>query len=140
MTEVSESRDKPVDMKTVVAEAEQGLRNAKMIPDGCEIVSRFHTRLEYGYPTPFVGRDQLMQPLHEAFEAVGVYSRGRFGTWKYEVSNQDHSLMLGVEVIDRICLNGDEPTARYPGMVNANRDNVGRTPVIKGSPLDPTKK
>ena len=136
MTEVSESAQKPVDMAKIVAQAEQGLLNSKLISPNDKIVSRFHTRLEYGYPTPFVGRDALAQPLHEALESQGIYSRGRFGTWKYEVSNQDHSLMLGVEAIDRIWLNGDEPTNRYPGMVNANRDNVGRVPIIKGSKLE----
>ena len=51
-----------------------------------------------------------MQPLHEAYESLGVYSRGRFGTWKYEVSNQDHSLMQGVEVINRLVRNEPETT------------------------------
>jgi hypothetical protein len=31
-----------------------------------------------------------------------VYSRGRFGAWKYEVGNMDHSFMQGVEVVERI--------------------------------------
>jgi len=35
-------------------------------------------------------------------ESLGVYSRGRFGAWRYEVSNQDHSLMQGVEWVDRL--------------------------------------
>src|SRR6185436_10734134 len=39
----------------------------------------------------------------------GIYSRGRFGMWKYEVSNTDHTLMQGVELINRLLL--DEPEA-----------------------------
>ena len=32
----------------------------------------------------------------------GIWSRGRFGSYKYEVGNQDHSLMLGVECADNV--------------------------------------
>ena len=31
-----------------------------------------------------------------------IWSRGRFGSYKYEVGNQDHSLMLGVECADNV--------------------------------------
>src|SRR5271165_5271610 len=34
-----------------------------------------------------------------------LYSRGRFGAWRHEVGNMDHSVMMGVEAIDR-AING----------------------------------
>jgi len=136
MLEVSESPCKPVNVATLLAEAEQGARNSKLISDKDVIVSRFHKRLEYGYPTPFLGRDALLSPLHAAFERGSILSRGRFGSWKYEVSNQDHSLMLGVEAVDRALLGCEEITQNHPSVVNAKRDNQGRTPIIQGSPLD----
>ena len=136
MAEVSESAQKPVEESRILAEVEAGLLASRVLGPHHKVLSRFHTRLEYGYPTPFLGRDALLAPLQAALGSSGVLSRGRFGSWKYEVSNQDHSLMLGVEAVDHILLNADEPTQRYPAIVNANRDNVGRTPIIKGSPLD----
>jgi hypothetical protein len=56
-------------------------------------VSTFHIRLQRGYPTPFIGRDELLEKIQPRLMAQGVFSRGRFGGWKYEVGNQDHSLM-----------------------------------------------
>ena len=128
MCEVAESADKPVDASTIIAVTEQGLLNTRLLQPSDVIVSRFHTRLEYGYPTPFYGRDALTAPLHAEFERHDVYSRGRFGCWKYEVSNQDHSLMLGVECVDRIAFGTEEMTLKHSNVVNANRDNVGRVP------------
>jgi hypothetical protein len=132
-----------VDQKEIVAQAEKGLLATKLIsPEHkvlhifphtypwlawkrgfpAQILSRFHIRLEYGYPTPFLGRDQLCNPIHEALRkrsilrsefgvlfstfvlrciSILVFSRGRFGAWKYEVSNQDHSMMQGVEAADQ---------------------------------------
>ena len=130
MCEVAESPEKPVDQENILAIAEQGLRNTKLIGESDQILSRFHIRLEYGYPTPFYGRDQLCRPLFDEFESHNIFSRGRFGTWKYEVSNQDHSLMLGVEAIDRIVFGTEELTQKYPDIVNAKRDNVGRIPFV----------
>jgi len=128
MCEVSESPDKPVDVSKIIEETERGLRNTKLLSDGDKIVSRFHTRFEYGYPTPFVGRDALLNPIHDKFAQYDIYSRGRFGCWKYEVSNQDHSVMLGVEAIDHIIFGTEEMTFKHTGIVNAKRDNEGRVP------------
>jgi hypothetical protein len=43
-------------------------------------------------------------------EEVSILSRGRFGAWRYEVSNQDHSSLQGVEAVDRILLGVKETT------------------------------
>jgi protoporphyrinogen oxidase len=115
MCEVSESPEKPVDSKTVVEDVVQGLINCKLITAGDEIVSRWNTRLEYGYPTPWKGRDEVLDPVNRALTGMDIYSRGRFGTWKYEVSNQDHSVMQGVEAVNHI-LNGEDERTYYGDM------------------------
>jgi hypothetical protein len=55
----------------------------------------------------------------------GVYSRGRFGGWKYEVANQDHSMMQGVEAVEDCLGLSEEITYWNPNAVNTAR-NVGR--------------
>jgi protoporphyrinogen oxidase len=127
MAEVSESPDKPVDGSQVVDEVESGLRRSGLLPPGSTLASRWHRRLEHGYPTPFLGRDAVLSPIDDALRRRQIWSRGRFGSWKYEVSNQDHAMMLGVEAVDNILLGAEETTYRYPSVVNASRGQ-GRTP------------
>jgi hypothetical protein len=52
---------------------------------------------------------------------MGIYSRGRFGGWKYEVSNQDHSLMQGVEVVNNLAFGAPEVTYWHPNIANGLR-------------------
>lgn len=80
---------------------------------GQHIVSAFCKRLEYGYPVPTLDRDDAVSELLRYLESQRVYSRGRFGLWKYEVSNMDHSFMQGVEVADKILYGKDETIAKY---------------------------
>lgn len=60
----------------------------------------------YAYPIPTLGRDKALQVIQPYLEQKGIYSRGRFGAWKYEVGNMDHSIMQGVEVVNRILKEG----------------------------------
>jgi protoporphyrinogen oxidase len=110
IAEVSESPVKPVDADSVVDEVVAGLQASRLIPDAGAIVSRWHRRVEYGYPTPWRGRDAVLNAADAALRDLNIFSRGRFGAWKYEASNQDHSLMQGVEAIDHILHNTPERT------------------------------
>ncbi|CEM02549.1 unnamed protein product [Vitrella brassicaformis CCMP3155] len=123
MFEVAQSAFKPVNKDTLVDEVIAGAKSTKLISESDEIVSRHHMIFDHGYPTPFYGRDQLCKPIFEELERHDIYSRGRFGAWKYEVSNQDHSFMQGVEVADAV-LGLDTSFAKQttflqPGVANA---------------------
>jgi protoporphyrinogen oxidase len=109
MAEVSESPDKPVNAATLVDDVIEAMRVCHFI-EPSQVVSRWHRRLDHGYPTPWVGRDPILAALDGALRADRIFSRGRFGAWKYEVSNQDHSFMQGVEVVDHILTGADEHT------------------------------
>jgi protoporphyrinogen oxidase len=118
MLEVSESDYKPVNQKTVMKEVIDGLYNTKLITKTDKIISKWYHREEHGYPIPSTERNAALQALQPELMRRQVYSRGRFGMWKYEVANQDHSLMQGVEAANFIVLGIPELTAWYPNIVN----------------------
>jgi protoporphyrinogen oxidase len=125
MTETAESPMKPVRQDSLVEETLLALEEDGLIPDRDAICSVAHRRIPQGYPTPFLGRDAVVDPALRAFEDVGIYSRGRFGAWKYEVANQDHSFAQGYECVERLVAGGGvemEPTLHRPAMVNARRN------------------
>jgi protoporphyrinogen oxidase len=118
MAEVSESPLKPVPAATVVADVIDGFRACGFL-DPARVVSTWHQRLEHGYPTPWLGRDRVLEPVDAALRARRIFSRGRFGGWKYEVSNQDHSFMQGVEAVDHLL--HALPEATYYGKAGLSR-------------------
>jgi hypothetical protein len=118
LCEVSESPHKPVDAARVVEDTLAGLRATGLAADAGKVVSTWHYRAGYGYPAPGRERDAALGRILPALEARGIRSRGRFGAWKYEVSNQDHSFMQGVEAVDRILHGTPEVTVASPDRVN----------------------
>ena len=124
MAEVSESPYRPLRHADVIADTVDGLINTRLIRDRREVHHTWHRRLERGYPVPSLARDRALGRLLPAFEARGVRSRGRFGAWMYEVSNQDHSFAQGVEAVDRWLTGSAEETIEAPERVNARRPAV----------------
>lgn len=123
MAEVSESRYKPVNLNNILDEVIQGMLNTKLITSKNDIVTSWTYRVDHGYPTPSINRDEIINKIIPDLEKKDIYSRGRFGAWKYEVSNQDHSLMQGVELINRLITNIHETTFPFPNKANAGRGN-----------------
>jgi protoporphyrinogen oxidase len=68
--------------------------------------------LPYSYPIPTCDRDHHLGILQRYLETKRIYSRGRFGGWKYERGNMDHSLLQGMEIIDRLFLDKKETIYR----------------------------
>lgn len=85
MLEVSESPMKSVNRTTLLDDCIQGLINTEMIEPNDEIVSTYHRCFEHGYPTPSLERDGILEQLLAKLQKMDIYSRGRFGSWKYEV-------------------------------------------------------
>ncbi|KUJ15516.1 FAD/NAD(P)-binding domain-containing protein [Mollisia scopiformis] len=126
MLEISESSMKPVDHANILKDSIQGLINTEMIKPEDEIVSTYHRRFDHGYPTPSLEREGVLKELLPKLQAKDIYSRGRFGSWRYEVGNQDHSFMLGVEAADHIVNGAVELTLNYPDFVNGRQNNERR--------------
>ncbi len=121
LCETSESARRPVDTAMMLDRTLDGLAAARLLPRGAEVVSLWQHTAPFGYPVPGLGRDGTLAAILPALERKEIYSRGRFGAWLYEVSNQDHCFMQGVEVVDRIVDGRAEDTIVQPERVNRER-------------------
>jgi hypothetical protein len=142
LTETSYSEFKPEDKATIVERTIQGLINAGLIKeeDRKDIVSTWLFDASYSYPTPSVERDGILAQAIPFLEKHDIYSRGRFGMWKYEVSNTDHSLMQGVELVNRLLLDEPETTIgmKYASTTDGRNAAVHERSAAAGSG-DPRK-
>jgi len=110
MTETSFSGYKPEDAGSLVERTLAGLASTTLIaPDDAKrLASTWEMRVERAYPIPCLERDAALAVLQPGLEALGIASRGRFGGWKYEVGNMDHSFMQGVQWTERVVLGRKE--------------------------------
>jgi protoporphyrinogen oxidase len=119
LLEVSESEYWNKGLDSVVEKCVAAALRTKFIASEKDIVSTWYKKMKFGYPTPHLGRDEILNSIQPVLEKAAIYSRGRFGGWKYEASNQDHAFMQGVEVINKLI--NDEPEITYPTPHIANR-------------------
>ena len=119
MAEISESPMKDVNAGTLVEDCEHALRRARLIGPEHKVCHTWARRLPHAYPVPGLERDSILSNINDALEQEHVYSRGRFGAWKYEVGNMDHSFAQGIEIANRLVLDEPEITYNDPETVNA---------------------
>ncbi|HEY9783757.1 MAG TPA: FAD-dependent oxidoreductase [Candidatus Obscuribacterales bacterium] len=130
LCEISESPAKKVEHGRLQDDTVNALKGIGLLSEDEKIVSVWQKRIEFGYPTPFLERDEVLNPINEKLVAMDIFSRGRFGAWKYEVSNQDHSFMQGVETIDHILFGTEEITYHHPSVVNSGKRKMRRVPAM----------
>jgi protoporphyrinogen oxidase len=102
--ETAYSEYKPYHKDKIIEDTIRGLINTKVLSkeDEDQIVSTYLIDAEYAYPIPTLERDKILETILPYLEQRGIYSRGRFGAWRYEIGNMDHCVMQGVKTIDKI--------------------------------------
>jgi protoporphyrinogen oxidase len=118
MCEVSESRAKPVNPATLVEEVVDAVVQAGLVAGPSAVSHTWTGRAKYAYPTPTKNRDDILDAVLPDMYDHGILSRGRFGGWRYEVGNMDHSFMQGYEAADHILHGTPEVTLFDPDAVN----------------------
>ncbi len=115
LAEISRSPVKPVDSSRVIEETIRGMINTQLLRerDQDDIVDTHLIEREYTYPTPGLERDAALATVLPWLETQQIYSRGRFGAWRYEVGNMDHSVAQGVEWANRIVLGDVDDELTY---------------------------
>jgi hypothetical protein len=111
----------------VVKQVLDGMSNTRLLSKNDRIASTWHYYAPHGYPTPTVDRDQHLECILAKLKSRGILSRGRFGAWRYEVANQDHSCMQGVEAADHALFGAPELTLWHPDLVNTGKHRDQRT-------------
>ena len=117
LCEVCTSTERPIDERKIVNDVRDALAMLPFLPPALLIDTVFHTSAPYAYAVPTLGRDDVLHAVQSILRSLDIWSRGRFGGWKYEVGNMDHSFMQGVEAIDNLLFGTDEVTYFTPGTV-----------------------
>ena len=102
MLDVASSLHRPVPKGDIVDFCIQSAKSATLIDQDAPIVDRFVFTASPAYPTPTLDRDDILTPAIVELARHDIYSKGRFGLWKYEIGNMDHVFMQGVEWAESI--------------------------------------
>jgi protoporphyrinogen oxidase len=112
LCEVPSFGEQPITAEDAIRETVSSLEALGADPRLIE--SRWHRTLPMGYPVPTLDRDAVLRQVNERLLAHGVYSRGRFGGWRYESCNQDYSFMQGREAVDNALSGAPEDVYWHP--------------------------
>jgi protoporphyrinogen oxidase len=108
MTEVSYSAEHPEPRADLERRVEHALRRAGVVEGSPAVASTHVEDLPYAYPVPSLGRDSALDTIQPWLMEHHIYSRGRFGAWRYEIGNMDHAVKMGADVARHLVLGADE--------------------------------
>jgi protoporphyrinogen oxidase len=115
LTETSTSTHRAQDGATIVGRVIDGLVDTGLmtLEDLRRVVTTWRCSPAKTYPVPTLDRDAALAVIEPWLQQRRIWSRGRFGAWRYEIGNMDHSFMQGVEWVDQV-LDGAEETVWTP--------------------------
>jgi len=113
LAEVSESRYKPVSRERLLEATIDGLITVGLMEENERnlIIATKVIPVKYWYPIPSLDRDRALSVIQPYLMKQNIFSRGRFGSWLYEVGNMDHATMMGVEFVNNVL--NDEPEVTW---------------------------
>jgi protoporphyrinogen oxidase len=97
MTEISYSPYKNEARDGLEERVEAGLRAAGVVEGEPAVASMHVIESEYAYPVPTLKRDDALRVIQPWLMERNILSRGRFGSWKYEIGNMDHAVKMGLD-------------------------------------------
>lgn len=112
LCEISTSKHRPENVtdlaqRTIDSIVRLGARAA-------DLVDVWQRTVPMGYPVPTLGRDAVIRHIDDMLLQHGIYSRGRFGGWRYESCNQDFSFMQGAQAVDHALSGAPEDVFWHP--------------------------
>jgi protoporphyrinogen oxidase len=105
LTETSFSTHRPRPGEDLGARIVDSLARVGLIAGEAPVVSLHRIDVDYAYPVPTLGRDRALAVIQPWLQARGIHSRGRFGSWRYELGNMDHAVKMGIDIA-RLLLEG----------------------------------
>jgi protoporphyrinogen oxidase len=111
LTETAYSAYKPEPRKGIEDRVEAALRAVGLVEGQPPVASIHVIDVDYAYPVPTIDRDAALRALQPWLMQHSIFSRGRFGSWRYESGNMDHAAKMGIDVARHIVL--DEPEEHW---------------------------
>jgi protoporphyrinogen oxidase len=97
MAEISHSDVLPRERDGLEQRVVDALVSTGLVDPDPPIASIHVLDVDYAYPIPTIGRDDALRVVQPWLMERGIYSRGRFGSWKYEIGNMDHAAKMGID-------------------------------------------
>lgn len=97
LTETAYSRHRPGEPERLEERVLEGLVETGLIDRDVPIASLHRIDVDYAYPVPTRERDAALAVVQPWLMEHDIYSRGRFGSWRYEIGNMDHAVKMGID-------------------------------------------
>jgi UDP-galactopyranose mutase len=131
MTETSYSAEKPEPREGIERRVEEGLRTSGVVEGRPPVASVHVEQVEYAYPVPTLDRDASLAVIQPWLREREILSRGRFGSWRYEIGNMDHAVKMGIDAARHVLLGEAEELWRGNGDQRARRSSAQIEPAMR---------